>query len=1031
MAFKVSAWAIRNPVPPVVLFAVLVLLGIVGLNMLPITRAPNVDIPVVAITITQPGAAPSELETQVTKRVEDSVANVAGVKHVQSTITDGSSATVVELRLEVSTDRALNDVKDAVAKIRADLPGNINEPIVERIDVVGQSIQTYAVSAPGMTLEQLSWYVDDVVIRDLQGARGVGRVERVGGVTREIQVALDPDRLAALGLTAGDVNRQLRATSVDLSGGRAELGGGEQAIRTLAGARTVEELAATRIILPGGRELRLSDLGTVRDHYEEPRGFARLNGTTPVVAFALFRAKGASDVTVAELVAKRVAALGQARPDIRFSLVDDSVNSTKGSYISAMHSLIEGAVLATLVVLLFLRDWRATMLAAVALPLSILPAFGAMQIMGFSLNFVSLLAITLVTGILVDDAIVEIENIVRHMRMGKRPYRAAMEAADEIGLAVVAITLTIVAVFTPVSFMSGIAGVYFKQFGLTVSAAVLASLLVARLVTPLMAAYLLKPHGHLEARDGWMMRAYVWFLRGTLRWRGVTVATGLLLFGLSLWSTTLLPTGFIPQSDQSRIVLSLELPAGSTLDDTRARTDAVARSLSTIPEATGVLTVGGMTPTGDGKEIRRAAMIVKLTPKQDRKRTQKAIEAVVSARLSAVPDLRGWFVNDRGERELAVSILGRDPEALDRGVAMLEAAMRKLPGFSNVAANAGAERPEIRVLPRLDQAARLGVSTQAIADAVRLASIGDVPAALAKLRDGDRLVPIRVQAALDVRRDLRAIEALPVPTASGGTVPLAAVAEISLGQGPASIARYDRTRRVVLGADLREGLALGAAIAQIYAMPEANKLPPGVALQNGGDAEIMGEVFSSFGLAMGAGIVMVLALLILLLQDVFQPLTILFSLPLSLGGVILGLLVTGQPISMPVIIGILMLMGIVTKNAIMLVDFAAEAQAAGAARDHAIVEAGRKRARPIVMTTIAMVAGMVPSALGWGDGGEFRAPMATGVIGGLIVSTGLSLLFVPSFYTLMDDASRLSRRLFGRMLTPSGEAPEGVRSPAE
>ena len=563
MAFNISGAAIRKPIPPLVLFAVLTLLGLVAFNLIPITRAPNVDIPIVSVSVAQPGAAPAELETQITKKIEDAVANVTGVKHLTSTVTDGLSQTVIELRLEVSSDRALNDVRDAVAKIRTDLPRGIDEPIIERIDVVGQSIQTFAVTAPAMTLEGLSWFVDDTVVRDLQGVAGVGRVQRIGGVTREIRVALDPDRLASLGITAAAVNAQLRATSADLAGGRGELGGQEQAIRTLAAARTLPQLAATRIVLPGGREVRLSDLGTVADGYEEPRSFARLDGTTPVVSFAIYRAKGASDVTVADRVSARLATLARAHPEAGFTLIDDSVRATRGSYLAAMHSLIEGAVLATLVVFLFLRDWRATMLAAVALPLSIIPAFAAMHLMGFSLNFVSLLAITLVTGILVDDAIVEIENIVRHIRMGKRPYHAAIEAADEIGLAVVAITCTIIAVFAPVSFMGGIAGQYFKQFGLTVAAAVLASLLVARLITPLMAAYLMVPTGHHAVREGRVMRAYTRFLRATLRHRALTLLVGLATFALSIWSTTLLPTGFIPHGDESRVVVSLELPPGS------------------------------------------------------------------------------------------------------------------------------------------------------------------------------------------------------------------------------------------------------------------------------------------------------------------------------------------------------------------------------------------------------------------------------------------------------------------------------------
>ena len=1036
MAWNVSGAAIRKPIPPLVLFAVLLLLGVVSFAMLPITRAPNVDIPVVAVTVTEAGAAPAELEAQVTKKVEDAVANVAGVKHVTSTVTDGVSQTVIELRLEVSSDRAVNDVRDAVAKIRTDLPRGIDEPIIERIDVVGQSIQTFAVTAPAMTLEGLSWFVDDTVVRDLQGVAGVAQVKRIGGVAREIRVSLDPDRLASLGVTAGAVNDQVRATSADMAGGKGEVGTQEQTIRTLAASRTLDQLRATRIVLPGGRETRLGDIATVEDTYEEPKSFARLDGSTPVVSFAIYRAKGASDVTVADRIREHLDRLAAAHPEASFSLIDDGVRATRGSYVSAMHSLLEGAALATLVVLLFLRDWRATMLAAIALPLSVLPAFAAMEIMGFSLNFISLLAITLVTGILVDDAIVEIENIVRHIRMGKRPFQAAIDAADEIGLAVMAITGTIVAVFLPVSFMSGIAGQYFKQFGLTVASAVIASLLVARLITPLMAAYLMKGTGHHEVRDGWIMRAYTRFLRATLRWRGVTLLAGLLAFAVSIWSTTLLPTGFIPPADESRVTLSLELPPGSTLDDTRRVTDTVAHSFREIPEVTTVFVVGGTTPTGQGEEVRRASMIVNLVLKNQRARTQKQVEAELITRLAAIPDVRGWFVNDRGERELTVTVQGDDPAALARGVAGLESGMRRLPGFGNVAPSAGADRPEIRINPRGDEAARFGVTTEAISDTVRIATIGDISGNLAKFRDGDRLIPIRVQSRTSLRGDLDALGALPVMGAAGLTVPLLAVADIGMGQGPASIERYDRVRRVVLGADLARGLALGAAVQQVMALPEAQHMPPGVRIRNGGDAEIMDEVFTGFALAMGAGLVMVLGVLVLLFGSVFQPVTILLSLPLCLGGVIGALLLTGEPISMPVVIGILMLMGIVTKNAIMLVDYAIERRVDGMSRAEAILDAGRKRARPIVMTTVAMVAGMIPSAMGVGDGGEFRAPMATGVIGGLIVSTALSLVFVPSFYTVMDDVAIFVSRRLGRLLTPSGNTaiiapPHGLGTPAE
>jgi hydrophobic/amphiphilic exporter-1 (mainly G- bacteria), HAE1 family len=1022
MAVNFSAYSIRKPIPSILLFIVLCLLGIVSFMQLPVTRFPNIDVPVVSVTVTQSGAAPTELETQVAKRIEDSLAGVTGVKRLITTLNDGRSQTIVEMQLEVNVEKALNDVKDAIAKVRPELPRTVDEPIVEKIDVEGQAILTYGVSSPGMTLEQLSWHVDDVVKRKLQGARGVGRVTRIGGVDREIRITLDPDRLNALGITAAAVNLQLRATNVDLAGGRGEVGGQEQTIRTLGGARTVEELRGSKIILPGGREVRLGELGEITDVYEEPRAFARLNAETPVVTAAVYRAKGASDYDVKNVVLKRIAELERENAGISYTPIDDSVRYTYGNYKSAMTTLIEGALLAVVVVFIFLKDWRATLISCMALPLSIIPTFWAMDALGFSLNLVSLLAITLVTGILVDDAIVEIENIVRHMRMGKSPYKAAMEAADEIGLAVIAITFTIVAIFAPVSFMSGVAGQYFKQFGLVVAVAVLFSLLVARLITPMMAAYLMKPHPHVEAKDGRLMRAYTRFLAGTLRWRWITLAAGLAIFAVSMWSTRLLPTGFIPPEDAARTVLALELPPGATLETQRQKTDEAVRRIREIPEVQQVLIIGGTSPTGQ-REVRKAAAYVQLTPKTERKKKQRQLEAEIAAKVALVPDMRAWYVNERGERELSVTLTGTNLENLQKATAELEGALRQDARFRNVAAIAGVERPEIIVRPRLEEAARFGISTDSISEAVRVATIGDVGPALAKFNAGDRLIPIRVQVDEDARGDLRFVESMTIIGNTGVAVPLSAVADITFGQGFSSIERYNRVRRVVVGMDL-VGITTGQGLDIINALPVMQKLPEGVQLLVTGDAEIQAEVFGGFAKAMGLGLVIVFGVLVLLFGSFFHPITIMLSLPLSIGGVIMALLITSNPISMPVVIGILMLLGIVTKNAIMLVDFAVEAEAKGVPRDEAIIDAGRKRARPIIMTTIAMVAGMLPSAYGVGDGGEFRAPMAIGVIGGLIVSTVLSLIFVPSFYSIVDSISVRASRFFSRFVGPKEEDDE-------
>ncbi|WP_425105826.1 efflux RND transporter permease subunit [Ancylobacter sp.] len=1042
MALNISAWAIRKPVPSIVLFVVLTAIGLYTFDRLPITRMPNIDVPIVSVTITQPGAAPSELETQVTKVVETSIAGVQGVKHISSTITEGTSLTVVEFQLETQVDRAVNDVRDAVTKVRTEMPQDIEEPLVQRVDVEGMAIVTYAASAPAMTPEELSWFVDDTLVRALQGVRGVAQVKREGGVEREIRISLDPDKLAALGVTAADVNRELAATNVDLAGGRGEIGTQEQSVRTLGGASTVEDLAETRISLPaagggGTRYVRLADLATVTDGAAEPRIFARLDGK-PVVAFGIYRAKGFSDVVVAENAEKALLDLEKRHPEVDITLIDTTVKYTEADYTSAMHTLMEGAVLAVIVVMVFLRDWRATIITATAIPLSILPTFWVMDMLGFSLNGVSLLAVTLVTGILVDDAIVEIENIVRHMRMGKSAYRAAIDAADEIGLAVVATTLTIVAVFLPVSFMGGIAGQYFRQFGITVAVAVLFSLLVARLLTPMLAAYFMRDHGHRETPDSWVMRAYVGLLHRSIRHRFLTVTAGILLFIGSMWLSTLLPSGFIPNSDVSRSVLALELPPGATLEATRRVVDEVTDTLKAQPEVASVFATAGSGstdgPASGGGEVRKATIIVNLVPRAERTATQKQFEMRLRDDIARIPDLRFNFGASGGAgpggREFTIILSGSDGAEVEAKALELEREIReKVKGLSNVQTSAALERPELRVVPKLAEAAALGVSVSDIAQTVRIATLGDVSQNLAKFSAGDRQVPIRVQLDERARGDLSTFETLKVRTAAGASVPLLSVADISFGTGPSSLDRYDRARRVAIEADLAGNTQLGEALAEVYALPAAKNMPSSIVLKESGDAEIMGEVFGGFATAMMAGVMMVLAVLVLLFANVLQPITILIALPLSVGGAFIALLLTNNAMTLPVVIGFLMLMGIVTKNAILLVDFAIEAVHAGVDRTTALIEAGRKRAQPIIMTTIAMAAGMMPSALGLGEGGDFRSPMAIAVIGGLLASTLLSLIFVPAVFTLMDDLGHLMARIFGRFIGARDEPDEHAAAP--
>ncbi|AEG05190.1 efflux RND transporter permease subunit [Sinorhizobium meliloti] len=1048
-----SAWSIRNPVAPILAFFVLVVLGWQSFNSLPITRFPNIDVPIVSIAVTQSGAAPAELETQVTKEIEDAVAGVSGVDHIESTITDGISTTAVIFRMEVPTTQAVQDVKDAIDRIRSDLPTSIEEPIVSKVDVEGQAIQTFSVSSPGMTLEELSWFVDDTIKRAIQGQTGIGRVDRYGGSDREVRVELDEDRLNSFGISAADVNAQLRRMNMDLGSGRGQVGGSEQAIRTLGDTRDVTALAGTMISLPNGRFVRLSELGKVIDTYEEPKSFSRFNGQ-PGVTFAVFRAKGASEVSVAETVGKTLDEIRAKHPDVSIEMVDDSVYFTYGNYEAAIHTLIEGAVLAVIVVMLFLRNWRATLISAVALPLSAIPTFWVMELLGFSLNLVSFLAMTLATGILVDDAIVEIENIERHIRMGKSPYRAAIEAADEIGLAVIATTFTIIAVFVPVSFMPGIPGQYFIQFGLTVAVSVFFSLLVARLITPVMAAYLMKPSdvsGHHDD-EGFMMRQYTRLVRFTTkRWytRYSTLLAAILVsVGSVVALLVFVPGSFLPPEDSSRVSLSIELPPDAMLADTDRTTTEIYNRVKDIDGVENVFVLGGASPKGD-LELRRAAVTVLLEkldhslinkvvndvigrtpligqylpklPPAGRIKPQSEIEKEIFARLRSIPDVRVTKLNDRGERDLSFNLLSSNEADLDKAVATLEADLRRDPLLANVSPEGALPRPELQIRPRDEQMSRLGITTAQISEVIRIATIGDIDAQLTKIALDGRLIPIRVQLDRDFRTDLAAIRNLKVQTASGATVPLSSVADINYAEGPSSIKRYDRYRVVKLGADLPAGVALDTASARFREIAADADLPETVQFLESGDAEVQAEMQESFGNAMLLGLMMVLVVLILLFKDVIQPFTILFSLPLAIGGVAAALILTQNALSMPVLIGILMLMGIVTKNAILLVDFGIEMMHHGMDRTLAMIEAGRKRARPIVMTSIAMSAGMLPSALGVGEGGSFRAPMAIAVIGGIIVSTVLSLVVVPSFFLIMDDLSRLLAWAFGRFIGKKDE----------
>jgi multidrug efflux pump subunit AcrB len=1027
---NMSAWAIRHPIAPLVLFVVLTFCGVVAFLRLPITLQPDVSFPYITVTVLQPGAAPTEMESQIIQKVEAAVAGVGDVRSITSVASEGDARVYVEFQVGTPVDRALNDVRDAVSKVRSSLPEGIDEPTIQRTNAAGGAIAYFAVSDPAMSPQDLAWFIDNTISKRLLALPGVAQIQRSGGVDRELRIELDPGRLQALGITAVQVNQQLRTLNLDAGGGRADVAGGEQAIRVLGGAHTAAELADTRIPLPGGRSVRLRDIANVHDGAAEVRALSRLDGK-PATTFGVLNSKGSSDVTVLEAVHAELAGIERENPAVRIVQVYTSVDNTLLQYHSAMRALFEGALLAVVVVWFFLRNGRATAISALAIPLSAIPTFFFMELMGFSLNGISLLALSLVAGILVDDAIVEIENIVRHMRMGKTPYRAALDAADEIGLAVVATSATIIVVFLPVSFMGGMVGQYFRAFGLTVAAAVFFSLLVARLVTPVIAAYALRPDalGSEQAVDGPLMRGYLRALEGCIRHRWATVGAGVLFFALSVVTMALLPKGFLPDTDLSSPQLHLELPPGVPLAE-MARISGLARDIvRRHPEVTTVIeSIGGDELAG----VDSAALYIQLVPVGERKLSQKQWERMVAPELAAIPDARVYFQSQDSSglgRDVDFYLTGEDRGLLERTARQVVAEMQGIKELREPRINGDLERPEIVIRPRLDLAASLGVTVASIGQTIRIATLGELPQNAAKFSLADRQIPIRVSLTEEARRDLATIENLPVPTAAGGSVPLKSVADIRFGQGPTTVRRYDQSPRVMLEADLPEGAELGTAMQRIEALPSMRHLPAGLHFVPAGNAQFMQELFGNFLLAIGAGVLMVLAVLVLLFARVFQPFTILSALPLSLGGAALALTIAGFAFSLPVVIGILMLMGIVGKNSILLVDFAIESRRAGRDRLAALIEAGHKRARPIVMTTVAMVAGMIPVAF---SNDAFRQPMAIAVIGGLITSTALTLVIVPAVFTLVDDleawvAPRAARLLGPRASDASRQA--GVSEP--
>lgn len=1070
MSFRnISAWAIQNPVTPLVIFVALMLAGIVSFMRMDINNQPDVSFPAVQVLVTQPGAAPSELETQVTQRIEAAVRSISGVDEITSIASEGSSSSFVQFTIGTPVDRAVADVKNAVDQIRSDLPDGILEPEVIRVDIDGGPIAIFSAETTDMTLEELSWYVDNTVAKRLLGISGMAAVNRSGGVSREIRVILDPARLQAHGITASQVNQQLRQVNVNAAGGRTEIAGAEQSLRVLGNAQDAYSLGQTQISISNGQAVKLADIADVRDMYAEQRAIGLMDGRQ-VTSFTMEKAKGSSDVTVYDDAMKELDKMAKENPKVRFKQLYTSVDYTKDQYKSAMAAMVEGALLAVVIVFLFLRDWRATLISALAIPLSAIPAFWFMDMMGFTLNGISLLALSLVAGVLVDDAIVEIENIVRHMRMGKSAYQASIDAADEIGLAVLATTMSIVAVFLPVALMPGISGQFFIQFGMTVVVSVLMSLAVARLITPMVAAYFLKAHGHAVHGEGWMMDRYMSVLRWSLNQRAAnrvrsqdkwqrlldgsrnkasrawirvrrrarasildhriwTMGIGLVSFIMTVIAFATLPQAFQPTTNTDFSQVKVEMVPGSTLEQTRLVTQKISD----------MLTADRAVVETAFAEIEPTKADIYLTLRKTRPISSVDWERKVAPKFRDVADARVNFQSQSGGgfgRDIILMFGSNDPDLLERTANQLVREMGTVAELRDPRVQGDMQRPEIIIKPRMDLAASMGVTTQALSQTIRIATLGDIDQNSARFSLSDRQIPIRVSIAEESRRDLSTIENLPVPTASGGSVPLKVVADITFGAGPTQIRRYNQIRRIVVGADLAPGLVTSEAMKKIDQLPTMKALPQGVQKLNIGDAKFQAELITNFVIAVASGVLLVFAVLVLLYKRVMPPFVNMGSLLLApLGGGI-ALHLAGQPVSLPVFIGLLMLLGIVAKNSILVVDFALEEIDKGVPKYEAIIDAGHKRAQPIVMTTVAMVAGMVPTALSLSGDGAFRQPMGITVIGGLILSTALTLFIVPAAFSLaIGIESWLGPRLSRGLLTyrPGDKATDqdSLAQPAE
>lgn len=1017
---KLADISIRRPVLATVMVAVLVVFGLVAYPGIGVDLFPEVEFPIVTVTAVYPGADPETVESRVIDKLEESLSTINGIKTLRSTSAENVGVLFIQFELERKADQAVQDVRDKIAVAQRQLPPDLEPPIVEKFDV-GAAPVMYLAVAGSVPPRELSRIADDVVKQKIQTLQGVGGVELVGSQDREIHVWLEPERLDTYGLSVPDVVTALRTQNVEIPGGRLNAPGRELVVKTRGQVRGPRELADIVVTFAGGAAVRVGDVARVEDGVEEKRSHAAIDDKS-AVALVVRKQSGANTVEVAHAVHK---ALDRLRKDLPKG-VTLTVPTDNSPYIEhAIHDvqfdLAFGAVLAVVIVLFFLHDWRATLISALALPSSVVATFAFVKLMGFTFNNMTMLALSLSIGILIDDAIVVIENIHRHLEMGKPPAKAAADATAEIGLAVIATTASIVAVFVPVATMRGLIGRFFLQFGLTVAFAVIVSLFVAFTLTPMLSARMLTVH---SATKSWLGRGIDHFLskidavyRGVLRLAigrpKLTLVVAAVVFFASLGLGRFVPFEFLPPDDRSQFNVKVELPTGTSLDRTMAYAEGIGRELRAIPGVSSTFSTIGAGAQG---EVNRAEIVVNLVPRKQRRYSQteamnfarrelgRRKDAVIA--VEVISPIGGGGAGGFRQSMVQFNIRGDNYDALNKSANEVIEELRKKGGYVDLDTTFRGGKPEVAINIDRDRAADLGVPVAAIAAALRTYFAGEK--ATEVVSQGQR-VDVRVRLDESYRQRVESIRALKVRSASGQLVDLSNIVDIGTGTGAAKIDRQNRQRQITVLANL-QGKALGQALQEVEGAA-STKLDPSTPRDFAGQGDMMRESAGYMLLALVLAIVLTYLILAAQFESFMHPFTIMMSLPLSLIGALGGLLIGRMTLNIFSMIGVIMLMGLVTKNAILLVDYTNTLRREGLSRTEALLKAGPVRLRPILMTTGAMIFGMIPVALALSEGGEQRAPMAAAVIGGLITSTMLTLLVVPAAYSVLDNLAARLRRL--------------------